>query len=102
MITLRERAEAEIERDPRLCAEIAKVLAARAALGLTRQQRNLFEFIKVYRAKHDLSPTYAEMADHLGVISKSNINRLVYALEERGLIKSAPNRSRSIQIMGAV
>lgn len=88
-------------RNPELCRAVARLVERDqvAGLGLTFKQQKLFDFIKEYDRRHHVAPTYLEMADHMGVVSKSNINRLVVALEDRGVIRRLPNRARAIEIV---
>jgi hypothetical protein len=64
--------------------------------GLTTNQKNLLAFIKARYAIDGVPPSYDEMRDAMGLNSKSGINRLVVALEERGYIRRLPNRARAI------
>ncbi len=71
-----------------------------ARMGLTVQQRNLLDFISTYMAAHDgVAPSYEEMCKAVGVRSKSGINRMIVALEERGRIVRLPNHARAIEIV---
>lgn len=69
-------------------------------IGLTAKQRELLNFLKGYVAQHDgLAPSFEEMAQAVGLVSKSNIHRLIEALECRGLIRRIPHRARTIEIV---
>lgn len=68
------------------------------AYGLTPRQSELMTFLATYDRDHGYAPTFDEMRCHLGLRSKSSIDRLLNALEERGHICRIPNRSRSISI----
>lgn len=63
--------------------------------GLTVAQADLLSFL---REQQDMghTPSFEEMKDALGYFSKSNVHRLVRALEERGYVIRHPNRARSI------
>lgn len=67
--------------------------------GLTRMQAAALNFIKGYIAKNGYSPTYAEIAADLGLASKSSVNRLVTALEQRGRVRKAGCRARGIEVI---
>jgi repressor LexA len=64
---------------------------------LTRRQRDLLEFLVSYHDLQGVMPSYDEMADGLGGISKSSIFRMVSALEDRGFIKRLPYKARAIE-----
>jgi repressor LexA len=66
---------------------------------LTRQQHKLLVFICAYIDRQKVSPSYVEMQEHLGLKSRSGINRLVYGLVERGYIRAIPQRARAIEVL---
>lgn len=68
---------------------------------LTKQQDKLWRYIHSYLEDSggEVSPSYAEMAEALGLGSKSEASRLVMALKERGYIFHMPYRSRGIRII---
>lgn len=65
---------------------------------MTRREMEAFNFIDRYRAKHGLAPSYQEMADALGLASKSGVHRLVLQLEAKGWIRVHRHRARAIEI----
>ena len=67
--------------------------------GLTEKQFKLFKFIKNYITKNKISPSYEEMKVAIGVKSKSNIQRKVEQLEDRGWLTKLNKKSRSIKIL---
>lgn len=64
--------------------------------GLTPRQAKALAFIGAHHAERGHAPSYDEIAAHLGLASKSNVCRLVQALEERGAIRRLRGRGRSI------
>lgn len=52
--------------------------------------------------KGDVSPSYAEIQAHIGLTSRSQVNRLVVALRDRGFVDFEPNCARSIRIIEPV
>ncbi len=66
---------------------------------LTFQQEKLLKFIIDYQKQNNVTPSFDEMKDGLGLKSKSGIHRIVSALEERGYIKKLNNRARAIEII---
>lgn len=67
--------------------------------GLTIRQHELWVFIAAYVERTGICPSYEEMRRALGLGSKSDIARLVVALEQRGVIKRNAGRARSINLM---
>ena len=66
---------------------------------LTGKQHQLLSYLIDYQADKDITPSFDEMRQAVGLASKSGIHRLVSALEERGYIKRLPNRARAIEIL---
>jgi repressor LexA len=69
--------------------------------GLTPQQRAMLNFIVGFsEANGGVMPSFEEMAEHLGLASKSGVHRLVTALERRGHITRDGRRARAIRLTG--
>lgn len=68
---------------------------------LTQKQAALVKFIKQFERKRGFSPSYAEMAKgiKLSPKSKSSITRYMAQLEQRGVIRRLPYRSRAIEFI---
>ena len=66
---------------------------------LTHQQEKLLQFINNFQLKSNVTPSFDEMKDGLGLKSKSGIHRILSALEERGYIKILNNRARAIEVL---
>ena len=65
----------------------------------TPVQKQTLDFIKTYYVHYEFMPSFAEIADHLGLASKSGAHRLIRGLVERGLlIAPIPGRARSMRI----
>ena len=69
-------------------------------MSLTPRQKDCLEFlIRYVRESGGVSPSYDEIADDLGVSSKSAVHRLVKALEERRFVVRLSCRSRAITVL---
>ena len=66
---------------------------------LTKKQKNLLLFINKKIRSTGVSPSYEEMKNSLNVKSKSGINRLISALEERGFIKRLAHKARALEVL---
>lgn len=67
---------------------------------LTRKQHELLGFIDQYIIASDgVCPSYDEMAEGMGVKSKSSIHRLVKGLEGRGFIRRIAGGKRAIEVV---
>ena len=66
---------------------------------LTKKQKNLLVFINKKIRSSGVSPSYEEMKNSLNLKSKSGINRLISALEERGFIRRLPHKARALEVL---
>ena len=66
---------------------------------LTSKQLKLLNFLKKSLNDNNVSPSFEEMKNFLGLKSKSGIHRLITALEERGFIKRLHNKARAIKLI---
>ena len=66
---------------------------------LTKQQNKLFNFLKEKIKKTNVSPSFEEMKNAMGLKSKSGIQRLIDGLVERGFIEKKDNKKRAINII---
>ena len=65
--------------------------------GLTKKQKELLDFLR--EQEGEVSPSFDEMREALGLASKSGIHRLVKGLEDRGYVSRIPNRKRTIRLV---
>ena len=65
---------------------------------MTPREVDCLRFIEAFRAGHDYGPSYEEMAEGLGIVSKSGVSRLVHSLARQGRITIDPGLHRSIDI----
>lgn len=68
-------------------------------IGLTPQQMRLLRFICRSIDRNGIAPTFEQMADEMGLKSKSGIHRLLVGLEDRGHVRRHAGRSRGIEIL---
>lgn len=66
---------------------------------LTPKQLELLTLLNEKLDANGFGPSYEELAKTLGLKSKSNINRMVVALENRGFVRRLPGQSRAIQVL---
>ena len=69
------------------------------AMPLTPRQRDCLAFLQVAFSEGDVSPSYEEIMDAMGLTSKSGVHRLIVDLEKRGRIKRMPAHARSIKVI---
>lgn len=66
-------------------------------MGLTRIQADMLEAIRS-RQVEGVGPSYEELREDLGLSSKSEVQRALRALRERGYVNWMPGRARSLSI----
>jgi SOS-response transcriptional repressor LexA len=59
----------------------------------------VLDFIKAYMKIHGVAPSYQVIANGLGLKSKSNIHRIVHALQEEKRLTLRPHKFNSIRIL---
>ncbi|MFL6227595.1 MAG: LexA family protein, partial [Pyrinomonadaceae bacterium] len=52
----------------------------------THRQKEIYDYIQRFIARHGYDPSYAQIARHFGISSKATIAKHIEALEKRGLI----------------
>lgn len=67
-------------------------------LGLTEKQHNLLVFIQKFCEERGYSPSYQEMADHLGYANRAAVFRTVQLLKKRGYVRTEEHSARSIMV----
>lgn len=65
-------------------SNVVPLVRPKDAVTLTPQLHMLWISLCKYIVKNGYGPTYQELADIMGLASKSNIHRMLEALEERG------------------
>lgn len=66
---------------------------------LTARMRQCLCAIEEHCCDRGIAPSHDELKEILGLKSKSGVNRLVAALEERGYLRRLPHRARALEII---
>ncbi len=67
---------------------------------MTHRERELLAFLGTYMSKHGgVAPTLQEMADGIGIKSKSGVHAVVASLVRQGLLRRTADRHRAIAIV---
>lgn len=66
-------------------------------MALTRRQREIYDFIRGFVTERGYSPSLEEIGAHFGLSSVATVHKHVQHLVEKGLLKKAWNRSRSVE-----
>ncbi len=64
---------------------------------LTRRQRQIFDFVRDFVSERGYSPSLEEIGGHFGLSSVATVHKHVQHLSEKGYLRKAWNRSRSIE-----
>jgi repressor LexA len=65
---------------------------------LTRRQKEVLDFLRIFINKHDYAPSYREIADHFSFSSVATVAEHVDSLKEKGYLENEENMARSIQL----
>lgn len=68
-------------------------------IGLTARQQQCLDFLRRYHAANGIMPSLQEIIDALQLNSKSGAARILNGLEERGHIRRAYKKARSIELI---
>lgn len=66
---------------------------------MSGRQRALLEMLYAAQAAGGVMPSYAELAERMGLASKSGIHRLVSALADKGLVRVTPGCWRGLKVL---
>lgn len=66
---------------------------------LTQKQYELLVFIDQRLQQNGVGPSFKEMKEALGLLSKAGIHRLITAPEERGFLRRHHNRARALEVL---
>jgi repressor LexA len=66
-------------------------------LALTRRQREIYDFIRSFVEEKGYSPSLEEIGEAFGLSSVATVHKHVEHLVEKGFLRKAWNRSRSVE-----
>jgi repressor LexA len=68
-------------------------------MHLTRRQKEIFDYICGYLEREGYAPSLEEIGEQFGLSSVATVHKHVQNLVEKGLLRKAWNRSRSIEVV---
>lgn len=68
---------------------------------LSKRQTAIYDFICTYTSEHGYPPSVREIGKAVGLASPSTVHMHLKVLEERGLIRRATNKPRTIEIVSS-
>jgi repressor LexA len=67
-------------------------------MAITRRQKEVLDFIRLFVEARGYAPTIAEIQSHFKLKSSATIHEMLSILEREGMIRRSPNVSRGIEI----
>ena len=68
-------------------------------LPLTKRQREIFDYLNEFIQQHGYAPSLEEIGRRFGLSSLATVHKHLTNLQEKGFIKRAWNRSRSVEMV---
>src|SRR2546423_14412081 len=68
-------------------------------LPLTKRQREILDYLQDFIQQHGYAPSLEEIGRRLGLWSLATVHKHLTDLQEKGFIKRAWNRSRSVEVL---
>ena len=73
--------------------------SSRTMLPLTKRQREILDYLNDFIQQHGYAPSLEEIGRRFGLSSLATVHKHLTNLEEKGFIKRAWNRSRSVELV---
>ena len=70
-------------------------------LPLTKRQREIFDYLNEFIQQNGYAPSLEEIGHRFGLSSLATVHKHLTNLQEKGFIKRAWNRSRSVEMVPA-
>src|ERR1035437_6392527 len=68
-------------------------------LPLTKRQREILDYLNEFITQHGYAPSLEEIGRRFGLSSLATVHKHLTNLQEKGFIKRAWNRSRSVEMI---
>src|SRR2546430_16141058 len=68
-------------------------------LPLTKRQREILDYLNEFISQHGYAPSLEEIGRRFGLSSLATVHKHLTNLQEKGFIKRAWNRSRSVEMI---
>ena len=70
-------------------------------LPLTKRQREILDFLTAFIQQHGYAPSLEEVGQRFGLSSLATVHKHLTNLQDKGFIKRAWNRSRSVELVSS-
>src|SRR5215467_5177713 len=98
LIGLDQTQKAKVTRKIRLYFRFSFAYSARM-LPLTKRQREILDYLNDFIQQHGYAPSLEEIGRRFGLSSLATVHKHLTNLQEKGFIKRAWNRSRSVEMV---
>jgi repressor LexA len=68
-------------------------------MNLTKRQREIYDFVREFLDDHGYAPSLEEIAAHFGLSSVATVHEHLEHLQDKGVLRRDPNRSRAVEIV---
>jgi SOS regulatory protein LexA len=68
------------------------------SMGLTKKQKEVYDYIVAYQDHHGHSPTQNEIKDHFGLKSLGSVQKYLQYLNKEGVLETHWNHRRGIEV----
>ena len=68
-------------------------------MGLSKKQKEVLDFIKIFTKEQEISPTQREIKEHFGLKSYGSVQRYLKYLKEAGFLEQDWNSKRGLKIL---
>src|SRR6185503_14146814 len=92
------RTEAKVKRKQVVDFRFSFAYSARM-LPLTKRQREILDYLNDFIQQHGYAHSLEEIGRRFGLSSLANVHKHLTNLQEKGFIKRAWNRSRSVEMV---
>lgn len=66
---------------------------------LTKKQKEIFDFVREHIQEHSYAPSIDEIRLFFGLSSPATVHKHLRLLEQKGVLRRAPNQSRGLEII---
>lgn len=67
-------------------------------MNLTKRQREIYEYLRWFLNENGYAPSLEEIAGHFGLSSVATVHEHIGNLQDKGLLRRDPNRSRAVEL----
>ena len=68
-------------------------------MHLTKRQKEIYDYVRDFLEREGYAPSLEEIGEHFGLSSVATVHKHIQNLSEKGLLRKAWNRSRSIEVI---